>query len=83
MAAFRGGRDAAVASSMPCVVVVDNGNNQKQQSYPAEERAVELAETIHRDNSNGKMEKKDRRGVGSGVGIGVGDDDDAPSFAVG
>ena len=68
---------------MPCVVVVDNGNNQKQRSCPAEERAVELAETIHRDNGNGKREKKDCRGGGSGVGIGVGDDDDAPSFAVG
>ena len=80
--AFQGGRDVAVASSMPlssslsdtCIVVVDNGDDRRQRCRPAEERAVELAEAIHRDDGKGKREKKERGG-GS-------DDDDAPGFAV-
>ena len=70
---------------MPCVVVVDNGNDRRRRSCPAEERAVELAEAIHRDDGKGKREKKDRRGGGCGgsVGVGVGDNDNAPGFAVG
>ena len=83
-AAFRGCRDVAVASSMPssssssdtCIVVVDNGNDRRRRCSPAEERAVELAEAIHRDNGKGKREKKERRG-GS---VGVGDNDDAPAL---
>jgi len=46
---------------------------------PAEERAVELAKAIHRDNGKGKREKKER----GGGSVGVGDDDNAPGFAVG
>ena len=70
---------------MPCIVVVDNGNDRQRQSCPAKERAVELAEAIHRDDGKGKREKKDRRGgnIGVGVGIGVGDNDNAPGFVVG
>ncbi len=64
---------------MPCVIVVDNGNNQWRRSCPAEERAVELAEAIHRDDGKGKREKKDRRGIG----FSVGNNNVAPGFAVG
>ncbi len=86
-AAFRGGRDVAVASSMPssspssdtCVVVVDNGDDRQRRCRPADERAVELTEAIHRDDGKGKREKKEC-GAGS---VGVSDDDDAPGFAVG
>ncbi len=81
MAAFQGGRDVTVASSMPCIVIVDNGNNQRRQSRPAKERAVELAKAIHRDDGKGKREKKERGGGGGGAG--VGNDNDARSFAVG
>ncbi len=81
-AAFQGGHDVAVASSMPssssssdtCVVVVDNGDDRRQRCHPAEERAVELAEAIHRDDGKGKREKKERGGGSDG--------DDAPGFAV-
>ena len=62
-----------------CVVVVDNGNDRRQRCFPAEERAVELAEAIHRDVGKGKREKKER----GGGSVGIGDDDDAPGFAVG
>ncbi len=65
---------------MPCVVVVDNINDRRRQSRPAEERSVELAEAIHRDGGKGKREKKER---GGGGGVGVGDDDNTPGFAVG
>ncbi len=69
---------------MPCVVIVDNGNNRQRRSRPAEERAVELAEAIHRDDGKGKREKKERGGGGGGGGVGDDDDDDdAPGFAVG
>ena len=81
--AFQGGHDFAVASSMPSVIVVDNGKDQQRRSRPAKERAVELAEAIHRDNGKGKREKKERGGGGGGVGVSVGDDDNAPRFAVG
>jgi len=64
---------------MPCVIVVDNRNDQQRRSCPAEERAVELAEAIHWDDGKGKREKKDRRGVG----VGVSNNNDAPGFAVG
>jgi hypothetical protein len=67
------------SSSDTCVVVVYNGDDQQRRCHPAEERAVELAEAIHRDNGKGKREKKERRG-GS---VGVSDDDNALGFAVG
>jgi hypothetical protein len=67
------------SSSDTCVVVVDNGDDQQRRCGPAEERAVELVEAIHRDDSKGKREKKERRG-GS---VGVSDDNDALGFAVG
>ena len=67
------------SSSDTCVFVVYNGNDQQRRCRPAEERAVELAEAIHRDNGKGKREKKERRG-GS---VGVSDDDNALGFAVG
>ena len=65
---------------MPCIVIVDNGNDQQRRSRSAKERAVELAEAIHRDDGKGKREKKER---GGGGGVGVGDNNDAPGFAVG
>ena len=64
---------------MPCVVVMDKGNDRRQRSRPAEQRAVELAKAIHWDDGKGKREMKERGGGGGGVG---GDDDDAPGFAV-
>ena len=67
------------SSSDTCVVVVDNGDDQRWRCRPAEERAVELAEAIHRDDGKGKREKKER----GGGSVGVSDDDDAPGFAVG
>ena len=63
---------------MLCVVMVDNGNDQRRRSRPAKERAVELAKAIHRDDGKGKRKKMER-----GSGIGVSDNDDAPGFAVG
>jgi len=85
--AFRGGRNAAVTSSMPssssssdtCIVVADNGDDRRRRCRPAEERAVELAEAIHRDGGKGKREKKER----GGGSFGVCDNDDTPGFAVG
>ncbi len=62
-----------------CVVVVDNGDDRRRRCRPAEERAVELAEAIHRDDDKDKREKKER----GGGSVGVGDDNDAPGFAVG
>ena len=67
------------SSSDTCVVVVDNGDDQQRRCRPAEERAVELVEAIHRDDSKGTREKKERRG-GS---VDVSDDNDALGFAVG
>ena len=58
---------------------MDNGDNHQQRCRPVEERAVELAKAIHRDDSKGKREKKEHRGGD----VGISDDDDAPSFAVG
>ena len=86
-AAFRGGRNVAVASSMPsssissnnCIVVVDNGDNRRRRCRPAKERAVELAKAIHWDDGKGKREKKER----GGGSVGVIDNDYAPGFAVG
>ncbi len=66
---------------MPCVVIVDNDNDRRRQSRPAKERAVELAEAIHRDVGKGKREKKECGG--GGVGVGVGNNNNAPGFAVG
>ena len=67
------------SSSDTCVVVVDNGDDRRRRCRPAEERAVELAEAIHRDDGKGKREKKER----GGGSVGVSDDDNAPGFAVG
>ena len=58
---------------------MDNGDDRRRRCHPAEERAVELAEAIHRDDGKGKREKKERR-AGS---VGVSNNDDAPGFAVG
>ncbi len=69
------------SSSDTCVVVVDNGDDQRRGCRPAEERAGELEEAIHRDNGKGKMEKKERGG--GSVGISDSDEDNAPGFAVG
>ena len=66
------------SSSDTCVVVVDNGEDRRQRCRPAEERAVELAEAIHRDDGKGKREKKER----GGGSVGIGNDDDAPGFAI-
>ncbi len=66
---------------MPCVVVVDNGNDRRQRSRPAKEPAVELAEAIHQDDGKDKREEKERGSGGSSVG--VCDDDNAPGFVVG
>jgi len=48
------------SSSDTCIVIVDNdnGDDRRQRCRPAEERAVELAEAIHRDDGKGKKEKK-------------------------
>ena len=67
------------SSSDTCVIVVDNGDDRRRRCRPAEERAVELAKSIHRDDGKGKREKKER----GGSSVGVGDVDDAPGFAVG
>ena len=67
------------SSSDTCVIVVDNGEDRRRRCRPAEERAVELAEAIHRDDGKGKREKKER----GGGSVGVSDDNDAPGFAVG
>jgi len=61
-AVFRGGRDVAVALSDTCIIIMDNGDDRRQRCHPAKERAVELAEAIHRDDSKGKREKKERGG---------------------
>ena len=67
------------SSSDTCIIVVDNGDDQQRRCRPAEERAVELAKAIHRDDGKGKREKKECRGSS----VSVSDDDNAPGFAVG
>ncbi len=48
------------SSTDTCIVIVDNDNDddRRRQCRPAKERAVELADAIHRDNGKGKKEKK-------------------------
>jgi hypothetical protein len=58
---------------------MDNGEDQRRRCRPAKERAVELAEAIHRDDGKGKREKKER----GGGSVGVGNDNVAPGFAAG